>query len=81
MREPWNEDYPPGEKCEACSAHFPVPVYHPAGRPCDKATAEWVPADKLGALLGVGDTLVEPFVAFPDAADLQERAEREGWDD
>jgi hypothetical protein len=73
--DPWNINYPPGVRCEPCSARSPVSIFHPEGRPCDKLlsfkpvapppdAAEWVPAEQLDALLGVGDTLVEPSVEF-----------------
>lgn len=31
--DPWNRKYPPGVRCEACTAHSLVPVFHPADRP------------------------------------------------
>lgn len=30
----WNRRYPPGVRCDPCSARSLVPVYHPLERPC-----------------------------------------------
>lgn len=45
--DPWNRNYPHGVKCEPCSARSPVPVFHPADRPCDKVQLAIVPRGTL----------------------------------
>lgn len=33
--DPWNRRYPPGVKCEPCTARAVWgPIFHPSGRPC-----------------------------------------------